>query len=461
MKNWMSRILLVMIAGIMVSCSSAPTKELEEAKAAIERADAVDAESYAKTDIGDAKEDYKQANLFVEASKNDEAKQKAISSKDKAIAAYGIAVENRAKDYYEKDKTLMGQAEENFAPVLRADDFAKAKGDFVKLETQIAAKAFEAAYTNGFALYKLLTNIVADCMSQTEKAKNAINKAQNEYDVAQNSQIVVKYALDDLKMALAPLEEARKLYQDAKLAESIKKAEEALALIQAAKDKAQAAYEADLKKQQQDYEQFQLQREQELKAEKAKAEEYMKKAKQMLDKLKEQEAKKNKSGSMLENGVNKIVLESGTIMYLGQVFKKVEDTKYIAPQATNSVQNGSSDSDETLEAVPDEEVTIELVEKYYKLAEDAYAKGEFLDAIDYAREAMRLAEILMNKQEGQTYTVVLNPKDRDCLWKIAARMYDKNAWMWPIIWKANTDQIKDPDLIYPGQVFKIPPSIIK
>ena len=242
MKKWMSRILLVMIAGIMVSCSGAPTKELEEAKAAIERADAVDADTYAKTDIGDAKDDYKQANLFVEQNKNDDAKTKAISSKDKAINAYGIAVENRAKDYYEKDKTLMGQAEENFAPILRADDYNKAKGDFVTLESQMAAKTFEAAYTNGYNLYLLLTNIVADCMAQTEKAKNAINKAQNEYDVAANSQIVQKYAMSDLQQALAPLEEARKLYQDAKLDESIKKAEEALALIQAAKDKAQAAY---------------------------------------------------------------------------------------------------------------------------------------------------------------------------------------------------------------------------
>ena len=31
------------------------------------------------------------------------------------------------------------------------------------------------------------------------------------------------------------------------------------------------------------------------------------------------------------------------------------------------------------------------------------------------------------------------------------------VFAWPIIYKANRDQIKDPDLIYPKQVFKIPP----
>ena len=32
-----------------------------------------------------------------------------------------------------------------------------------------------------------------------------------------------------------------------------------------------------------------------------------------------------------------------------------------------------------------------------------------------------------------------------------------NGFAWPIIYKANRDQIKDPDLIYPDQVFKVPP----
>ncbi|MGK9476116.1 LysM peptidoglycan-binding domain-containing protein [Melioribacter sp. OK-6-Me] len=51
------------------------------------------------------------------------------------------------------------------------------------------------------------------------------------------------------------------------------------------------------------------------------------------------------------------------------------------------------------------------------------------------------------------YTVVKG----DCLWNIAKKKehYD-NPFAWPMIYKANRDQIKDPDLIYPKQVFKIP-----
>lgn len=51
------------------------------------------------------------------------------------------------------------------------------------------------------------------------------------------------------------------------------------------------------------------------------------------------------------------------------------------------------------------------------------------------------------------YTVVKG----DCLWNIAKKEehYD-NPFAWPKIYQANRDQIKNPDLIYPKQVFKIP-----
>lgn len=42
----------------------------------------------------------------------------------------------------------------------------------------------------------------------------------------------------------------------------------------------------------------------------------------------------------------------------------------------------------------------------------------------------------------------------DSLWKISKKKY-KNPFMWPLIYWANQTDIKDPDLIFPGQVFKI------
>ena len=52
----------------------------------------------------------------------------------------------------------------------------------------------------------------------------------------------------------------------------------------------------------------------------------------------------------------------------------------------------------------------------------------------------------------ETYTVVSG----DSLSKIAQRRYGA-ASKWRVIFEANRDQIKDPDLIHPGQVLTIPP----
>jgi len=51
------------------------------------------------------------------------------------------------------------------------------------------------------------------------------------------------------------------------------------------------------------------------------------------------------------------------------------------------------------------------------------------------------------------YTVVRG----DHLWGIAKKKeHYGNGFAWPMIYNANRDQIKNPDLIYPAQVFKVP-----
>ena len=53
---------------------------------------------------------------------------------------------------------------------------------------------------------------------------------------------------------------------------------------------------------------------------------------------------------------------------------------------------------------------------------------------------------------ARTYTVVAG----DSLSKIAKREYG-DAGKWPVIFEANRDKIKNPDLIHPGQVLTLPP----
>lgn len=56
-----------------------------------------------------------------------------------------------------------------------------------------------------------------------------------------------------------------------------------------------------------------------------------------------------------------------------------------------------------------------------------------------------------DEHAAETYTVVAG----DSLSRIAKRRYGKGS-MWKLIYEANRDKIENPDLIYPGQVLRIP-----
>ena len=56
-----------------------------------------------------------------------------------------------------------------------------------------------------------------------------------------------------------------------------------------------------------------------------------------------------------------------------------------------------------------------------------------------------------DKKKSTTYTV----KSGDCLWNIAKKVYGDGS-QWKKIYNANKSKISNPNLIYSGQVFKIP-----
>lgn len=59
-------------------------------------------------------------------------------------------------------------------------------------------------------------------------------------------------------------------------------------------------------------------------------------------------------------------------------------------------------------------------------------------------------------EEAGASTVLHEVKKGDNLWKIAEKHYG-NGSKYPEIFEANKPMLKDPDLIYPGQMLRIPP----
>ncbi|MEQ8735079.1 MAG: LysM peptidoglycan-binding domain-containing protein [Rhodospirillaceae bacterium] len=79
------------------------------------------------------------------------------------------------------------------------------------------------------------------------------------------------------------------------------------------------------------------------------------------------------------------------------------------------------------------------------------------DELDSEGTVISRVEVPFNRQppdpnmQSGAITVVKG----NSLWRIARRVYGEGV-MFTLIYEANQDQIKDPDLIYPGQVFTLP-----
>lgn len=82
------------------------------------------------------------------------------------------------------------------------------------------------------------------------------------------------------------------------------------------------------------------------------------------------------------------------------------------------------------------------------------ALPEFFDRVHNQMQKMLNEWVEEVVVKDVMYTVVKG----DCLWYIARRKeFYGNGFAWPKIYQANREQIKNPDLIYPNQSFKIPP----
>ena len=79
------------------------------------------------------------------------------------------------------------------------------------------------------------------------------------------------------------------------------------------------------------------------------------------------------------------------------------------------------------------------------------ALQEFFDKVH--NQLQRKLDAWQEKPKDIDYTVVKG----DHLWGIAKKKeHYANPFAWPMIYQANRDQIKNPDLIFPKQIFKIP-----
>lgn len=160
-----------------------------------------------------------------------------------------------------------------------------------------------------------------------------------------------------------------------------------------------------------------------------------------------------KAGNSLEKAAGKETLKNGKAQKsLDYRFEFDEDAEVNEGNAPRNEMNST-------EQIPisSYQKILEKAVDYIEKAKEAYYRTDYDMAIKYAEIAQRIADSYSGVGIKTYYTVKLNTERRDCLWRISEYGFIyNNPFYWPMIWKTNKENILNPDLIYPGQVFAIP-----
>jgi len=447
-------LLAVCSAISFISCDvDVPIKEMVTARTTIEKARQVLAEKYDPANLNQAVEELNKSHGFVVNKKASDAKASAIKATDYAEAAIQISLPQAVDGNLEESKTLYQEADKLNAAKSAPDQFAAAEAAITKTETlksdhnlwDAFAKSKEAVTASGQAKEAALAKLpelneelnamkkdVEFLKSQklNDQQKQQIDEASSKLDKAgellgQNNakeaaalMSEAGASINTVKMAVQKISARDKIAELRKEAELLKKergseyAGDDIAAITAALNEAESLLEQE------------------------KTEEALKKiseAEQLLASAKEKTTK----GLALEKAksVEKMLEEA-----------RKKDTK----------NRFKTEIDNAATMIDDGKKLLEHGSYTESLAKFEEAEA-LLNSIGIASEKDRLGKdgSTISKEGKRMYRVIFNRKNRDCLWRIAGKVY-KNERLWPLIYVANKDQIKDPDLIFPGQKFIIP-----
>ncbi|NLL62385.1 MAG: LysM peptidoglycan-binding domain-containing protein [Candidatus Atribacteria bacterium] len=142
-----------------------------------------------------------------------------------------------------------------------------------------------------------------------------------------------------------------------------------------------------------------------------------------------------------------------TIEHLqGQLALKQDDEKYVQQisellSTTQELKEEISKKDSTL---------VQFQKEYQEIVEQLNAYRQYVEELKQElANAKEIEDALRKEQLAEKETGYYEVKSGDNLWNIARGKY-RDGIAWTKIFKANQDQIQNPDLIYPYQQFVIP-----
>ncbi len=305
--------------------------------------------------------------------------------------------------------------------------------------------------------------------------KNTLNEAKKTISSAEKA-MAASYAAKDYNDAKVKYADAQKLYTQKNYPVSTQKAEEVIIIAKKAEaegmkqapallQKIQALKDAWKEMKMQDGDKF-------AKAELATMEKALKTAEMSLqkgefqtclknieiaEKALEQAKQKNKEYLVLKKiekaeeghaALNDEYAQGKFATELAEIAALINDAKLSFKN--KNLETADAQAEEALAKIDALKIAIAKQKEFDKLEDEAALK-DFQDKMKKEADSK-------DKIKGETYTSDgYTVKSGDCLWKIAVKYYGKSN-MWPLIYTANKDKIKDPDLIFPGQKLVIPPA---
>jgi nucleoid-associated protein YgaU len=407
-KYHFSIIALLSALVLMTACfEKLPVKELSLAKNAISEAEAVKAPYYAKDEYNQAKDLLVAAHDNVKNEEYDKAQQNAIEAQKKAREAYDKAIPLLAKDTLDIATKSVEAADNVYASVLAKDDFAKANEMLQEANKNYENKNYLATYKAALDADMYAKNARNVALSQKETLADSI-KEVNIIIAQAESYNANQYAPEKLKLAKEQSQVARSAYD----AEELKKG---FSAIEVARLNADEAYFASLK---------------------ATAAKKIDEAQGAIVAAKATEQAKQSPNDI--KAAEELLANAKTLF---------NDAKY----KESIVASG-------------EAITIANSVSAKKVAVAPVIEGEATPEGKKEVQSETQKEALQKTVEEETeytmYKVKYNPERRDCLWRIAVKFYN-DGFKWKLIYEANKDLVKNPNLIKPGWVLKIPKTATK
>ncbi len=467
----------IMVAMLFTSCNiDVPINELTEAHQKIGEAEKYGAAKHSPNKLKRATQLVYKSHKELSNEKTDEARKDAIEAGRIADDALMSTLPRYSSEIRAKAKENIAEADKMLAAKLSSENFAKAKEFYEQSISAAGVKKYKHSVDSAKQSIDFSDRAKAECAQNSGRLRGQYSSFLSKYNSLKRNprKEVIKSDLSSIKGELSKIKSSldKKNYKDANARLSKMKGafEEANYKIKA------AAYSEKIKKLKEEVSLLQSSDEDKVLGEKiAKVETALRKAQSAL------KSKNLGSASRQIRNAERYIKETkeyqqeklilAKLATLREEISKAEsqdingtETKNItaAKQGYNSAWralkakdfNKASEQIDIAMAVISQSMASLKEQEEKRLAAEA-ARQKKLEE-QKKREAKRRSHKYAGHKKGRKYTVKWNKTAKDCLWRISLKFY-KNAALWPAIYLANKNQIKDPDMIFPGQRLTIPP----